>query len=51
VVPGLKSGPISEAKATTGESVLRGCGGAARSWLGASGEADSQMDVDPAHAR
>ena len=28
VMPGLKSGPISEAKATTGESALCGCGGA-----------------------
>ncbi len=32
VMPGLKSGPVSEVNATTGKSVRRGCGGAGLSW-------------------
>jgi hypothetical protein len=46
VMPGLKSGPTSEAKATTGESVLRGCGGATDSWRGArDGWASGQLEI------
>src|ERR1035437_2719638 len=36
-MPGLKSGPISEAKGRAGESLRRGCGGAVDSWSGARG--------------
>ena len=49
-MPGLKSGPISEAKWNDEESVLRGSGGAADSWSGVSNGSRTRMEIDPIHA-